>query len=141
MSFEDLPDDWPTMPLNDPGHIADILDLFVSLSARMNGALLILVCDDHRRPVQPIQIDGIQRLRPADAGDVFSQMALTIAEASPGATAMFALARRGGLSVTAIDQDWRRCLEESFLEYMPVIGCHVVTPNGSRIVHAMGAAA
>ncbi|MEZ5185731.1 MAG: hypothetical protein R2720_08300 [Candidatus Nanopelagicales bacterium] len=141
MSFEDLPDEWPAIPLQDPTHIADVLDLYVSMRARHEGALVVVVCDDQRRPVQPMQIDGVGRLPPPYAADHLARMAASLADAFPGATALFALARRGGLSVTAGDQAWRRCVEASFSEKLPVIGFHLVTPGGSRIVHTTGAAA
>lgn len=28
MSFKDLPPDWPDIPLTDPTHIANVLDIF-----------------------------------------------------------------------------------------------------------------
>jgi hypothetical protein len=63
MSFEDLPSDWPDIPLAAPTHIADVLDLFVSMQTRLDGALLVLVCDSLRRPVQPILLHGSTRCR------------------------------------------------------------------------------
>lgn len=140
MSFKDLPRDWPGIPLTDSTHIADVLDLFVNQQARMDGALCILVCDPLRRPIQPIQLDGIQSAPPPDARRVLSQVAGTIEELAPGGCLLFARARRGGLSITADDQRWRQCVEESFTR-MPIIGFHVITPDGSRVVHDMEAAA
>lgn len=140
MSFHDLPRDWPGIPLTDSTHIADVLDLFVNMQARMDGALCILVCDPLRRPLQPIQLDGIQAAPPGDAHFVLSQLADTIEDLAPGGCLLFARARQGGLSITADDQRWRWCVEESFTR-MPIISFHVITPDGSRLVHDVEAAA
>ena len=68
MTFNDLPENWPTLPLTDPAHVADVLDVFVDLQARASGSLLLLLCDDLRRPIQPILIDSIDERRPHRAG-------------------------------------------------------------------------
>jgi len=140
MSFEDLSPDWPGIPLSDPTHIADVLDLFVGMQARMDGALLILVCDPLRRPVQPIMIDEIQRMPMADAYRHLPRWSDAIATSAPGCHLLFALARRGGLSITTTDRRWRRCVEETF-SAIPCLGFHVVTPDGSRLVHDADVAA
>jgi hypothetical protein len=139
MSFEDLPADWPATPLTDAAHITDVLDLFVSMQARFDGALFILVCDDQRRPVQPIQIDDVRGGPPSDMRGVMLQMADTIAEAQPEATVLCAIARRGVPMVRRSDLAWRDCLMSAFGEHLPVIGVHVVTPEGSRLIHAAAA--
>ena len=140
MSFEDLPRDWPDIPLTDPTHIADVLDIFVSMQARLDGSLLILVCDPLRCPVQPILVEDIERRPPDDSTHALGRMAATIADALPGATALCAIARRGGLSITADDRAWRTAITRAFAD-VPLIGVHVVTPDGSRLVHALGTAA
>ncbi len=140
MSFRDLAPDWPDIPLIDPTHVADILDLFVNMQARMDGALLIMICDELRRPLQPIQIDEFEQMPLPDAYRVFPQMDESFARMAPGCSLLFALARRGGLTVTPADRRWRRCVEDTF-QRMPLIGFHIVTPDGSRIVHDVDAAA
>lgn len=140
MSFEDLPSDWPDIPLADPTHIADVLDLFVSMQSRMDGVLLVLVCDSLHRPVQPILLHGIHSMPFADAYRLLPRWAEAIAGTAPGCPLLFALARRGGLSVTPDDRRWRRCIEETFRP-IPCLGFHVVTPDGSRSVHDADAAA
>lgn len=141
MTFKDLPEDWPDIPLTDSDHIADVLDLFVDFRARYDGAILVLVCDGGRRPIQPIQIDDVEASPPAQAWEYLPRLATTIAQAHPGSTVLFAIARSGGLSIRAADRRWRQCLEESFKPYVTVIGTHVVTPDGSRNVHDAGEAA
>jgi len=44
MTFQDLPADWPTMPLTDPRITDDVLDLVISVRDRDQGALHVLMC-------------------------------------------------------------------------------------------------
>ena len=57
MSFDDLPDNWPELPLTDQRLLADVLDLVVSEQSRRDGALYVLLCDENARLLQPIAID------------------------------------------------------------------------------------
>ncbi len=75
--FRDPPEHWPTIPLTDPDHLANVLDLFVTLEARSIGALIILICDEARRPLQPLQIDEIPRRPPADTLPIYGRTAAT----------------------------------------------------------------
>ncbi|MCB0904755.1 MAG: hypothetical protein KDC17_11260 [Actinobacteria bacterium] len=141
MSFRDLPQDWPDIPLTDPTHTADVLDIFVSMKTRMNGGLLVLVCDPLRRPLQPVLVEDFGSRPPEDGDQALKNLATSIAEAVPGATVLCAIARRGGLSITADDRAWRTAITRGFADHAPLIGVHVVTPDGSRPVHPLGAAA
>ncbi|HRY11601.1 MAG TPA: hypothetical protein P5544_16670 [Candidatus Nanopelagicales bacterium] len=140
MSFKDLPTDWPDIPLTDPTHIANVLDIFVSMKTRMNGGLLVLLCDPLRCPMQPILVEDFGRRPPEDGDQALKNMATSIAEVLPGATVLCAIARRGGLSITADDRAWRTAITRAFAD-VPLIGVHVVTPDGSRLVHPISAAA
>lgn len=132
MSFEDLPHDWQHLPLTDPDHITDVLDLFVSMEARFDGAILLLVCDEDRRPIQPIQIDDVNSVEPEQMRELLPGLAATIADANPAATVLIAIARDGSLSIRRSDQLWSECLHDAFSGQLPVIGIHLVTPDGSR---------
>lgn len=135
MSFEDLPESWPTIPLTDPDHIANVLDLFVGLEARQTGALVLLICDEERRPLQPIQIDHISPRPPTDALSIYGRIAETIGS-RPGLGVLCAMARPRRLRVTADDQAWRRLLDAAFDGHAEVLGFHVVTLSGSIPVPA-----
>ncbi|MEI2785956.1 MAG: hypothetical protein V9E82_09690 [Candidatus Nanopelagicales bacterium] len=79
-------------------HTADLLDLLVNTRARINGALLVLVCDDQLRPIQPILIenDNAEIPRPPDMTEALWTLAEGVARTLPGATALVALSRREG---------------------------------------------
>ncbi len=141
MSFSDLPPEWPTLPLHDPKHIADVLDLFVEHRARLAGSLVILVCDELRRPLQPVVIEGTDPHPPSNARRVFAPIAANIAASAPGAGVLCAIARRAPLRVSAGDRAWQRCIHEAFGEHVDVLGVHLVTLDGSRPITGLGSAA
>lgn len=141
MSFEDLPDDWPQIPIGDPQHTADLLDLVVSMKSRFEGTVLILVCDPEHRPIQPIEIGGVGEPPEGDSLAALEIFASGVADHFPGGAVLLALARQGGLSITNRDRQWRACLEGAFKDRLTVLGTHLVTPAGSRLVHAVGRAA
>ena len=131
MSFSDLPEDWPTIPLTDPTHVANVLDIFVSMEARAVGSLLLLVCDELRRPVQAIEVAEISRSPLPDSVEILRPIASTIADALPDATLLCAIARTGSLQPRRSDAAWGDCLHEAFADRIPIIGIHVVTPRGT----------
>ncbi|NLE99095.1 MAG: hypothetical protein GX596_14075 [Propionibacterium sp.] len=59
MSFEDLPEKWDHLPLTDPRLAADVVDLFLSNSDRLEDSLLILMLDDAHRLLQPAVMGGV----------------------------------------------------------------------------------
>lgn len=141
MSFHDLPQQWPTLPLDDPDHVGDVLDIFVDLRARSVGSLLVLICDERRRPVQPVLIEQIDPTPPPDAAAMLEHIAVTIGQANPDATVLCAVARRDGLDVTIGDHAWRECIEQAFAERLQVLGVHLITVDGSMPIPDQGAAA
>ena len=60
MTFEDLPSNWADMPLTDPALATNVVDLFLGERDRHADSLLLLLCDEHHRLVQPIVIDGMK---------------------------------------------------------------------------------
>ncbi len=136
MNFENLPADWPTIPLTDPDHIADVLDIFVSRSDRVVGSLLILICDEQRRPVQPMVINDIEGGRPGGDHVPLEQIAQHIADLKPDATVMCAIARTGRARVTKTDRRWAHTLERAFAGHLELLGVHVITLDGVTPVTA-----
>jgi hypothetical protein len=131
MNFENLPTHWPTIPLTDPDHIADVLDIFIGTRDRMLGSLLILICDEQRRPVQPLIINDIDEGAPGGAHLPLGQIAQQVAELRPDATVMCAIARRGRTRATKTDLRWARALAEAFAGHLELLGVHLVTLDGT----------
>lgn len=131
MNFENLPADWPTIPLTDSDHIADVLDIFVGHRDRMVGSLLILVCDEQRRPVQPVIINDIGSGQPEEDPLPLARIARTVADGMPDATVLCAIARTGRARVTRTDRRWAGMLEHAFAGRLELIGIHLITLEGS----------
>jgi hypothetical protein len=132
MSFRDLPENWPGIALSDPAHIANVLDIFVSMKARAQGAIMVLVCDDKGCPLQPIMIEDVAKNPEPDSVQLLRPMAETIAQARDGCQGLFAIARTGSVLPRSSDHAWRRVIEEAFSPSLGILGIHVITPHGSR---------
>lgn len=59
MSFQDLPQHWPSLSLRNPHVAADVVDLIVSDRDRSRNSLSLLLCDDLGRLVQPITLNDV----------------------------------------------------------------------------------
>lgn len=66
MSFEDLPNEWPTLSLANSAIAVDVVDLFLKTSDRVHNSALLLVCDGDGRAMQPVVINDIDWYATAD---------------------------------------------------------------------------
>jgi hypothetical protein len=140
MSFQDLPDDWIQRPLTDPRHVADVLDLIVSDADRRAGGLAMLLCDDQGRLQQPVFISDVDHdSSEAERCLMFSRFVGHLA--SQVDSILFALARADGLSITADDESWARAIQYACSGEVRLLGFHLVTRDGSRLVPGTVAAA
>ena len=140
MTFQDLPDDWSEQPLTDSRHVADVLDLIVSDADRRSGGLAMLLCDDQGRLQQPVFISDV------DYDSSEAERCLMFARfvghlASQVDSILFALARADGLSITADDESWARAIQYACSGEVRLLGFHLVTRDGSRLVPGTVAAA
>jgi hypothetical protein len=140
MSFDDLPEGWKDLPLTDPRLIADVLDLVVSDADRCAGALAVLMCDEQGRLLQPgivsdLDYDSTEAERSARLASFVS----TLAEFFD--SVLFAIARADGLSITPDDEVWARAVQYACSGEVRVLGFHVITRDGSRLVPGTVAAA
>lgn len=135
MSFDDLPDDWPSRPLTAPDLVADVLDLLVTPLARRRGALYLLLCDDAGRLLVPVALDELQHEEsPEQRVDLVARLLDLASQTGPVASLLAAVARPGGLSVTADDRSWAEAVAAAADGRTRLLGVHVVTPDGSRPV-------
>lgn len=61
MTFENLPPHWQTLPIDDPTIMDDVVDLVTQHSDRLQRSLMVLLCDETGRLLQPISINGLDR--------------------------------------------------------------------------------
>jgi hypothetical protein len=140
MSFQDLPDGWNDRPLTDPRLVADVLDLIVSDADRRAGGLAMLLCDDEGRLQQPVFISDLDYdSSETERALMFGRFVARLAEQVD--SILFALAREDGLSITDDDQSWARAIQYACSGEVRLLGFHVVTLVGSRLVPGTVAAA
>jgi hypothetical protein len=141
MSFQDLPEDWPDLPLDDARLVEDVLDLFVSMQVRHDGGLLFLVCDEQRRLLQPILVDEIEMSPPEDTALMLDNLVTAIVGARADLSVLVAIARPGRLRIFPCDDAWAGHVVGACADRLPVLGVHLVTPRGSLRIPAEPVAA
>src|SRR3954465_12381099 len=132
MSFDDLPEGWKERPLTDPRLIADVLDLVVSDADRCAGALAVLMCDEQGRLMRPGMIGELDS-NPSEAERAAGLASFVTTMANYCESALFALARPDGLSITADDEAWARAVQYACSGEVRLLGFHVITRDGSRL--------
>jgi hypothetical protein len=138
MGFEDLPANWNDVPLTEPAFVADVLDLCVMQRDRHRGALVLLICDDDARLVQPVVVEDLpERLDDDERARPFE----VAVEAMGGVGSLLvAIARRDGLTISDNDRDWAAAAVRVCGDRVRLLGVHVVTTFGSRPVQLPRAA-
>ncbi len=130
MTFENLPDNIDDLSLTDRRHAADVVDLFVADSARADGALGILVCDEHGRLVQPIVLSDVPP--DADATTVaafFLHLLPRVAE-QQGSLVVGRGRPRGGVP-NDLDRAWHQQTIDSCATHgVPLLGFYLATRDG-----------
>jgi hypothetical protein len=133
MSFDDLPEGWKERPLTDPRLAADVLDLMVSDADRRAGALVVLLCDEQGRLLQPGIISDLDHeSSEGERARMLGCFVATVAEWFD--SILFALARTDGLSITADDESWVRAVQYACSGEVRLLGFHLMTRDGSRLV-------
>lgn len=132
MSFDDLPQDWPSRSLADPDLAVDLLDLVVSDRDRMHGGLSFLLCRGDGRLSQPVFVGRIPHE---------SAMRETISSTVLTAVTLCGV---GGLVVAVVKpwggvDDTDRRLHEHVLQMcrladLPLLGTYVVTGTGIHLL-------
>ena len=133
MTFQDLPADWPTMPLTDPRITDDVLDLLVSGRDRDKGAIIVLMCDPADRLIQPCAVSDVDGDR---AGltqfEIIDPIAGALREIEPEGSILVAIARGRGLAITDDDRDWHQAaIDACRASGVRLLGVHVVAHSGS----------
>ncbi|MGN0102517.1 hypothetical protein [Dietzia sp. CH92] len=83
MRFEDLPDNWTTLPLDDAPLAAGVIDLIIGHHDRGRNTMLILPCDEHDVGLPaPVLVSDVDWL--CTSRERREAMAVLPAIASPG---------------------------------------------------------
>lgn len=131
MRFEDLPENWPTLPLDDGPLAAGVIDLVVGFRDRLNNTLLVLPCDRYDRALPaPMMISDVDWSEPApgrrDKLAVFSQV--------PADGFVVALSSRHRLPERIV-RGWLRTFEDTLdASGQALLAFGVVDMEGSEIV-------
>ncbi|MGD8149614.1 hypothetical protein [Ornithinimicrobium sp. Y1694] len=128
MTFEDLPKDWPSRPLDDPIVGPDVVDLCVSYKDRLGGGLSVLFCRADATLAQPVFIGDFEL---GDDLALAAERMIEIGTSLPGV---------GGLVMSVVrevgcptDEDRRvhqRALEVCASYDMRLVAFNVVTASG-----------
>lgn len=130
MSFDDLPETWPDLPLDDPLLAADVVDLVVSHADRVGGCAAFLLLEPDLRLRTPFVVgevgdardpwmlrDGlVEALRPLDLGGV-----------------VLARGRDGSVLLTDTDRAWHEMVLDVCRRLgVPLVAAFVATPAAVR---------
>ena len=137
MTFEDLPDNWPTLPLTEPQLLADVLDLVVGHHDRVGESFVVLACDEDVRLVQPCVIGPDPGPCDPETVRAFLDALRTGLDHVERGTLIVATARARGLTPTPDDHAWFAATQEAIDgTSWTLSSTHVVTLDGSRPVAA-----
>ncbi|NHA69398.1 hypothetical protein [Phycicoccus flavus] len=132
MSFENLPDTWSTLSLDDPALAADVVDLVVGHADRVGGCVALLLLDEGLRLRQPCVVGDVpDDADPAHMRPFVTELAGMVA-AEVGAL-LFARGRAGSGYLTDADRAWHETVVAACREGgVRLVGAHLATPAGVR---------
>jgi len=138
MTFDDLPDNWPTLPLTEPRLVADVLDLVVGERDRHTGCIAVLASDSSVRLLQPMVIgEAPSTCEPQLMQSTVDIVVEAMSAQERAGTLILAFGRRAGLSVTAEDRAWTAAAVDALKETAwSLSSAHVITLDGSRPIPA-----
>jgi hypothetical protein len=99
---------------------------------RVDGCLVVLLCDGDARLIQPVALSD----PPESPTDEERRHVLGVFTHAMGAggSILLAIARKDGLSITPGDQAWARAMVAVCGDDLRPLGAYVVTVEGSREV-------
>ncbi len=123
MAFENLPETWNHLSLDDAGLASDVVDLFVSHADRLRGCVCLLLLDAHLRLTRPCLVGDVpEDADPGDMGGFLGGLARSVA--AEGGALVFARGRDGSVLLTDVDRVWHETV------------LHACRRGGARLVGA-----
>ncbi|WP_303348423.1 hypothetical protein [Kocuria sp.] len=137
MSFEDLPQNWSTLPLNTPGLGADVVDLIVSISDRHQNTMLVELCDSHGvgHPA-PIKIGGMHwSCSDAERTEVATSIAQLVEHGPEDVGAMLVAVSSPHTLPATVTQAWHESMTAALQKAnCRLLGFYSATPQDVREV-------
>ena len=128
MTFDDLPENWPDLPLDTPGLAADVADLFVGHADRERGCVALLLAGPDLRMLTPLVVSDVPPdADPTMVGPLLRGLGPELGAALGGL--VFVRGRPGSVLLTDADREWHEVVlgacEESG---MRLVGAFLATP-------------
>jgi hypothetical protein len=132
MSFDDLPENWATLPLDTPGLAADVADLVVGHADRVGGCVALVLTGPDRSMAQPCLVtDVTDDVEPAEFRSFLEQLAERVGEGGGGL--VFVRGRPGSVLLTDRDRQWHQvALDACRGGGVPLYGAFLATPATVR---------
>jgi hypothetical protein len=132
MTFEDLPANWTSLPIETPGLAGDVVDLTVGIASREAGCVCLILTTPDGRPGTPILVDEVpEDADPERFGDVLEMVLPGLRES--GAALLFARGRLGGVLLTDADRRWHQVVLEACRAHgVRLAGAYLATPATVR---------
>ncbi len=132
MSFEDLPPNWPSLPLSDPVLTRDVLDLCVSQADRRRGGLAVLVLRWNLALAQPLFVAG--QMPRADRQPALSNLLRVCAQQDSDTAFVLGIAHQR----PAVNEE-DRALHQDLFEVchargFTLVSTHLVTANSITLL-------
>ena len=130
MSFEDLPPNAKDLPLTDRRLAADVIDLIIAEKDRAAGCFGVMVCDEHRRGLQPIVVNEVPA--DAEAADLasFLDLLLPLVSQKRGSIVV-GRGRPVGRRPSDRDREWhQQAIDSCRAHGVPLLGFHLATHDG-----------
>jgi hypothetical protein len=132
MSFDDLPENWPELPLDTSGLAADVADLVVSARERDAGCLALLLTHADLTMAQPCVVSDLPAdAEPDELAPFLAQLASMLA--STGGALVFVRGRSGSVLLTDVDRRWHEAVVGSCRSAgVRLLGAFLATPATVR---------
>ena len=129
MTFDDLPQNFRDLSLDDPVLRSDAIDLFVSLADREAGSFTIVLLDDGHRVLQPVVISELGEAEPAE---VVASLRRVLSELDTGGI-VAALGRDGSPLFSDRDRTFHQLTVDLCRDLgLDLLGFYLATPATVR---------
>lgn len=132
MSLDDLPPNWPHLPLDTPGLAGDVADLVVSHVDRVAGCVALVLTGADLTMGQPAVIDHVDdSVSPDQLRPVLDHLCGLLVET--GGAMVFVRGRDGSVRFTDVDRRWHQeAVDACHRARVPLLGAFLATPAAVR---------